>query len=172
MAAARSGGDLLFPLVFRRRAASEISRWSAAFPVVALRSEEEGAEEKCERVVSSGLRASIYRHRWRRGVRISRTRDFCNRCVGRGNGVCSADRGGAQPFGVPRLILETPNRQSAKIDCNRVTGKSDGSWDPQDVATVPRVLRGSEKEAFGGTFVRIQGRAAIYLGAVMLTSDL
>ena len=60
MAAARSGGDLLFPLVFRRRAASEISRWSAAFPVVALRSEEEGAEEKCERVVSSGLHASIY----------------------------------------------------------------------------------------------------------------
>ena len=82
----------------------------------------------------------------------------------------NASRGGVQPSGVPRSILGAPNRQGTKSNRTRVTGRCDGSWDPQDVATVPRVLRGSEKEAFGGRFVRIQWRAAKCLGAVVLTS--
>ena len=83
-------------------------------PVVALRGEEEGAGEKCERMGSSGPCSPIYRHRWRRGARISRTHDLCNRSVWRGNGACSAERGGAQPSAVPRLIRGAPNRRGTE----------------------------------------------------------
>ena len=153
---ARSGGEALLLPVFRRRAASWSSWWSGAF-----------RWRRCSvRMRGAGGSASGWAPRDPAPLFIA-----TGGVVGRGScaptisvtASCgaetarvNADRGGVQPSGVPRSICGAPNRRGTRIYRIQVTGGVDGSWDPRIVATVPRVRCGSEKEALGGRFVRIQ----------------
>ena len=163
---------MMFPLVFRRRAASESSRWSAAFRWwrCEVRKKEQGRSARgwaprdpaplfidTGGVVGRGFLAPAISVTVACGAVTARV----VRNVGERNRQACHDRSA-----VRRTVgARNPNR-------TRVTGRSDGSWDPQDGATVPRVFFGSEKEAFGGRFVRIRWRTAKYLGAVVITSAL